>query len=181
LRHEAVFLDRDGVLIRTFVRNGVPHPPAGLKEMEILPGVPAALAQLAAAHFKLIVVSNQPDVARGTQSRAIIEAMNGALQSALPLDGVYVCFHDDGDGCDCRKPAPGLLQTAAREHDIDLERSFMIGDRWSDIVAGVRAGCRTLLVDREYSQRHRCNPDWVIADVSEAARRIIAVARPDRT
>lgn len=181
MRHEAVFLDRDGVLIRTFVRDGVPHPPAGLDEMQILPGVSVALKELAAAHFKLIVVSNQPDVARGTQRQEVVDAMNVALQTTLPLDALYVCFHDDLQGCDCRKPAPGLLLAAAREHDIDLAGSFMVGDRWSDIAAGAQAGCRTLLIDRDYSQRHRCTPDWLVADVTGAARQILVVAHRDRT
>src|SRR5262249_39432347 len=105
----AVFLDRDGVLNRAIVRNGTPHPPATLAELEIAPDASRALDDLKAAGFLLIGVTNQPDVARGNQSRAVVESINAALLASLPLQEILVCYHDDGDGCDCRKPRPGLL------------------------------------------------------------------------
>jgi D-glycero-D-manno-heptose 1,7-bisphosphate phosphatase len=176
MRRSAIFLDRDGVLIRASVRDGVPHPPASLDEMEILPGVPQALQKLSAAGFLLVVVTNQPDVARGTQTRAAVEQMNDALRSALPLEAVYVCYHDNADGCACRKPAPGLLLQAARELQINLASSFMIGDRWSDVVAGEKAGCRTLLIAQPYSQPERCMPGSVVADLLEGSEWILSTA-----
>ena len=102
----AVFLDRDGVLNRAVVREGKPYPPANVGEMEILPGVQESLEALRAAGFLLIVVTNQPDVARGTATRAAVEAINAALGEALPIDEFRTCFHDSGFGCDCRKPKP---------------------------------------------------------------------------
>lgn len=169
----AVFLDRDGVLIRTFVRDGVPHPPHQLGEMEILAGVAAALRRLKAAGFELIVVTNQPDVARGTQTRETIEKMNAQLTLDLQLDGVFVCYHDNADGCSCRKPKAGLILQAAEAHGIDIPASFMVGDRWSDIAAGAAAGCRTLLVDRPYSEKGRCAPDFVVDDLPAAVEIIL--------
>ena len=106
----AVFLDRDGVLNRAFVRDGKPYPPASVEELEILSGVPEALAGLQAAGFLLIVVTNQPDVARGTQRRQNVEAINGA-SAVLPLDDVLTCY-EDGDS-PRRKPNPGLILEAA--------------------------------------------------------------------
>lgn len=150
----AVFLDRDGVLNRAFVRDGKPYPPASLEELEILPGVPEALARLRQAGFLLIVVTNQPDVARGTQRREQVEAINDALKSALPLDEV-VTSYEDGDS-PRRKPNPGMLLEAAERHRIDLARSFMIGDRWKDVEAGRRAGCRTVFIDYGYTERSPC-------------------------
>lgn len=173
MRASAVFLDRDGVLIRTNVCDGVPHPPSNLEEMEILPGVPEALERLAAAKYRLIVVTNQPDVARGTQQRSEVERINAALQSALPIEATYVCYHDTSDQCACRKPAPGLLLWAAEEQEIDLPSSFMIGDRWGDVVAGERAGCRTLLIQRPYSQAERCMPGAFVADLLDGSERIL--------
>ena len=161
MRAPAVFLDRDGVLLHSSVQDGVPHPASSVTEMKILPGVPEALDQLASAGYRLIVVTNQPDVARGTQQRSEVERINAALRSALPIQAVYVCYHDNADRCMCRKPAPGLLLWAAEEHQIDLPSSFMIGDRSSDVVAGERAGCRTLLIHRSYSQAERCMPGAV--------------------
>ena len=169
----AVFLDRDGVLIRTFVRDGVPHPPDHASEMEVLPGVSDALQRLKAAGFALIVVTNQPDVARGTQTRDIVEAMNDQLMRQLQLDGIFVCYHDSADGCACRKPKAGLILQAAQVHELDVAASFIVGDRWSDIAAGAAAGCRTLLVDRPYSDSGRCKPDFVVADLPAAAEVIL--------
>jgi D-glycero-D-manno-heptose 1,7-bisphosphate phosphatase len=149
----AVFLDRDGVLNRALVRNGIPSPPTSPAEFEILPGVPEALARLRAAGFALIVVTNQPDVARGAASHAAVNALNHLLLRQAPVDEVRVCFHDDDDGCDCRKPKPGLLLAAARDHGLSLPDSWMVGDRWRDIAAGQAAGCRTVFLDRGYREK----------------------------
>ncbi len=152
-RRKAVFLDRDGVLNRAVVRDGRPYPPASLDELELLPGVATACAALRASGYLLILVTNQPDVARGTQTMASVAAMNRVLVEKLRLDGCEVCPHDDADGCGCRKPEPGLLTTAARAFDIDLAGSFMVGDRWRDVEAGRRAGCPTVFIDRGYGER----------------------------
>jgi D-glycero-D-manno-heptose 1,7-bisphosphate phosphatase len=109
----AVFLDRDGVLNRAVVRDGTPYPPDSLEALEILPGVREALEDLKASGFLLLVVTNQPDVAKGTQSRAVVEAIHQKLRAELPLDDIFVCYHQDSDGCDCRKPATGLFEDAA--------------------------------------------------------------------
>ena len=176
----AVFLDRDGVLNRAFVRDGVTHPPASLAEFELLPGVPEAVRRLVAAGFVLVVVTNQPDVARGTQTRAGVEALNDLVRSALPVLEVLTCCHDNADGCACRKPKPGLLLEAARRWGLDLGRSFMVGDRWSDVAAGAAAGCRTVLVETPYSGRHRCAPDHVTADLAGAADWIIRLTHEEK-
>src|SRR5262245_16168636 len=115
-----VFLDRDGVLNRTYERgDGITHPPDHLGEFEWLPGVPDAAQCLANAGFALVVVTNQPDVARGVQSRERVEEMHDYLRRELPLLDVLVCYHDNGDGCSCRKPKPGMLLEAARRWPLD--------------------------------------------------------------
>ena len=169
----AVFLDRDGVLNRTTVRGGTPYPPGSVAEVEILPGVPEALARLRARGLPLIVVTNQPDVARGTQSQAVVEEINQVISRRLGVTAVYACYHDNADHCDCRKPKPGMLMRAAREHGLDLPGSFMVGDRWGDVAAGSAAGCETLLVNMPYSECHRCSPDHTVADLAEAAEVIL--------
>ncbi len=174
----AVFLDRDGVLNRAIRVKGRARPPAGLGELEILPGVPEALQALRARGYMLIVVTNQPDVARGTQTREMVETLNTTLAGCLPLDEILVCYHDDKDDCGCRKPRPGLLQQAARNHGIDLTASFMVGDRWRDIEAGCRAGCRTILIDYQYSEEIPRPPDHTVKSLAEAAQWILS--QPDR-
>lgn len=164
----AVFLDRDGVINRAIVQNGNPYPPSGLDELEILPGVPEALARLRAAGFRLIVVTNQPDVARGKQTRKAVETIHQVLQAQLPLDEFRVCYHDDADGCACRKPAPGMLLDAAKDVDLELAKSFMVGDRRCDIEAGRRAGCTTILIDYHYAETERSQPHARVSSLPEA-------------
>lgn len=163
-----VFLDRDGVVNRASVRQGRPFPPAGPAELEILPGVHAACAELRRSGLPVVVVTNQPDVARGTTTREAVDAINAALCGMVPVDDVVVCFHDDADGCGCRKPAPGLLVEAAERLAIDLSRSVMVGDRWCDIEAGQRAGCSTVLVDHGYSERRADGQDLTVTSLAEA-------------
>jgi D-glycero-D-manno-heptose 1,7-bisphosphate phosphatase len=172
----AVFLDRDGVINRPVIRNGRPYPPPDEGALEILPGVENALARLHEAGFHLVVVTNQPDVARGTQTREAIDRMHARLSAALPLDDIRVCLHDDGDGCACRKPKPGLLEDAARQADLSLTDSFMVGDRWRDIEAGQRAGCTTVFIDWGYEERRPENPDAVVGSLPEAADWILTRA-----
>jgi D-sedoheptulose 7-phosphate isomerase len=170
----AVFLDRDGVINRAIVRDGKPYPPASLEEFEILPQGASSLLDLKARGFALFVITNQPDVARGTQTRQAIEAMHLALASSLPIDDIFVCYHDDSDHCACRKPQPGLLLEAQRKHNVDLSRSFVVGDRWRDIDAGHKAGCKTILIDYGYRERKSAQPpEATVPSLREAADWII--------
>lgn len=169
----AVFLDRDGVLNRAMVRDGKPYPPANLAETEILPGVSDALAALHDAGYMLIVVTNQPDVARGTTPMAVVEEINSHLAMRLPIDEFRTCYHDGSDGCDCRKPLPGALLAAARQHGIDLSRSSMVGDRWRDTEAGQRAGCKTFFIDYGYAEKQPESFDYRVRSLGEAAQIIL--------
>jgi D-glycero-D-manno-heptose 1,7-bisphosphate phosphatase len=165
----AVFLDRDGVLNRAIVREGRPYPPASAEEMEITPGAALALARLREAGFLLLVVTNQPDVARGKQTQGAVEAMHEMMAAKLPVDAFIVCYHDDRDDCPCRKPKPGLLRIGAARHQVDLATSFMVGDRWRDVDAGAAAGCRTILLDCQYAERGPTSPpDATVSSLAEA-------------
>lgn len=166
LTRPAVFLDRDGVINRAVIRAGRPYPPQSAAEVEILPGVHDALRQLKDAGFALVVVTNQPDVARGRQQREEVEAIHARLGAALPIDEFRVCYHDDGDDCACRKPRPGLLLQAPT---YDLARSVMVGDRWRDVEAGQRAGVNaTILVDYQYDEARTAAPDLRVRSLAEA-------------
>jgi D-glycero-D-manno-heptose 1,7-bisphosphate phosphatase len=169
----AVFLDRDGVLNHSPIQDGKPVSPHGVDELEILPGVKEACERLRAAGFLLIVVSNQPEIARGTLTRAIVDAMNERLREELPLDEIVVCPHDDADNCGCRKPKPGMLLDAARRHDLDLPRSYLVGDRWRDIGAGQATRCTSVFIDRGYDQCQPESSDARVRDLSEAAAWIL--------
>jgi D-glycero-D-manno-heptose 1,7-bisphosphate phosphatase len=166
----AVFLDRDGTLIRGPVIDGRPGSIDKPEDLELEDGAEEACAALRAAGFLLVVVTNQPDIARGKQTREGVERIHERLREALPLDEIGVCPHDDFDGCACRKPLPGMLLDAAARLSIDLAASFLVGDTWRDIEAGRRAGCMTVVIDREYSGPM---PDMTARDLREATVRIL--------
>jgi D-glycero-D-manno-heptose 1,7-bisphosphate phosphatase len=165
----AVFLDRDGVINRALEREDKPYPPE----------VPAACAKLKAAGFLLIVATNQPDVGRGSLAREVVEAIHARMAARLPVDRVEVCFHP-GQGasdCDCRKPKPGMLLRAAHELNIDLSRSWMVGDRWRDVDCGHAAGCKTVFIDRGYAEALKQKPDFLARHLGEAADIILRESR----
>jgi D-glycero-D-manno-heptose 1,7-bisphosphate phosphatase len=158
----AVFLDRDGVLNEAIVRNGRPLPPTSVDEVVIPDEVRDACRRLSDAGLLLVVVTNQPDIARRTTTWQAVDAINAHLTDELGLDAVYVCPHDDGDACGCRKPAPGLLLGAAEDWRVDLTRSLMVGDRWRDIEAGRRAGVTAVWVRSDYHELPPVAPDHVV-------------------
>jgi D-glycero-D-manno-heptose 1,7-bisphosphate phosphatase len=179
----AIFLDRDGVIIES-VRNPS-APPEMLDDLRVPIGVADALARLRANGFALVVVTNQPQVARGTLTRAAVEEINDAIRQTLPVDAIYVCFHD-GAQCECRKPRPGLLLDAAHDLELDLSRSWLVGDRWVDIAAGASAGVRTVLLGRDWSwaptsagaPSPELAPDYTVANLSDAAAVVLADGAP---
>jgi D-glycero-D-manno-heptose 1,7-bisphosphate phosphatase len=174
---KAVFVDRDGVLNRSLLRNGKLLPPASADELELLPGVAEACAALRAAGFLLIVVTNQPDVARGTQNRQTVAAIHAVIREKVPLDDIRVCYHDDDDACECRKPKPGLLLQAAKDWDIDIRCSFLVGDRWKDIAAARNAGCRAVQVENGQPEKEDAwaSPDLRVRSLKEAADWILRI------
>jgi D-glycero-D-manno-heptose 1,7-bisphosphate phosphatase len=170
----AVFLDRDGVLNEAVVIDGRPHPPESAADVIVRPETIDACQRLHDAGLLLVVVTNQPDIARGRQTWEGVEAINTELRRRLPLDDVRVCPHDDADGCRCRKPAPGLLVDGATAWNIDLGKSVMIGDRWRDVQAGKRAGCAVVLIKRDYAEGPAlANADLIVSALHEAVPWII--------
>lgn len=169
MKFPAVFFDRDGVLNKSVIKNGKPHPPANLTELEIAPDALTALTRLTQAGYVLIGATNQPDVARGTTDRATVDAINNAIMDCLPLTEIKVCFHDDADRCQCRKPKPGLLIQAAKDYAIDLPKSFMVGDRWKDIDAGKSANCTAIWLRTDYDEKQPSNMDYTALTLTDVA------------
>jgi D-glycero-D-manno-heptose 1,7-bisphosphate phosphatase len=146
----AVFLDRDGVLVIPEMRDGRSFAPRRLEQFRVYPEANAALGRLKQAGYLLVVVTNQPEVGRGLISRFTLKQMHDRLCQELPIDRIEVCCHTRTDNCSCRKPKPGMLVSAAREWGIELNDSFMVGDRASDVAAGIAVGCKTIFIDLEY-------------------------------
>jgi D-glycero-D-manno-heptose 1,7-bisphosphate phosphatase len=169
MKSRAIFLDRDGVLNRAIIREGKPYPPPRAEDVEVFSGLRELLQRLKDLGFILIVVTNQPDVARGTTSRQTVEDINSLVRRELPaIDRMIVCFHNNSDDCNCRKPRPGMLLAGAAEFDIDLTRSYMIGDRRNDMEAGFAAGSRAIFVDRAYSEPPPAYYDHRVSSTQEA-------------
>ncbi len=169
----AVFLDRDGVLNRSFVRDGKPYAPRCLADFRLLPRVGHAVQRLKDVGFMVVVVTNQPDIGNGFVDPAAVAAMNDLLMARVAVDEVLVCPHKQTEGCDCRKPRPGMLLEAAKRHGLNLSASFMVGDRGGDIVAGLRAGCYTLLVQRGYAELLLERPHVVVPSLPAAVTVIL--------
>jgi len=172
----AVFLDRDGTLNVQVVRGGKPYPPATLDEFRLFADAPAACRDLKAAGYVLVVATNQPDVGRGDQPQAEVEAMNARLCQLLPeIDRVEVCYDPGrGEPSRRRKPEPGMLLDAAAALDLDLARSWMVGDRWRDVDCGQRAGVRTVFIDFDYAEELRSPPDFTVRSLAQAIEVILA-------
>ena len=164
----AVFLDRDGVLSRSLVKDGKAYAPRVLKEFRLLPRAVDSVKRLKISGFIVVVVTNQPDIGNALVSRSVVDSMNDRLRSRTAVDDIEMCPHRQDEGCSCRKPKPGMLLNAARRHDIDLKRSFMVGDRASDIVAGETAGCHTVFIDRRYNESPPRAPGAIVRSLPAA-------------
>lgn len=156
----AVFLDRDGTLVRAFPEGETTRGPRLLSEIEILPGAIEAIRLLQDAGWYCISVSNQPDVARGIVRPQLAREVDLEVAKRLCLNGHYICVHHAQDLCCCRKPKPGLLYVAAYNHGIDLSASWMVGDRATDDIAGQTAGCRTSMVETNSGIKEACQ--WIL-------------------
>jgi D-glycero-D-manno-heptose 1,7-bisphosphate phosphatase len=176
----AIFLDRDGVLNEAIIRNGKPDSPRDPSELIIAEGARAALDELKREGFLLIVVTNQPNIVRGKTTRLDVDQINARLAAALPLDAIEVCEHDDQDECECRKPKPGMILRAREKFGLNLARSFMVGDRWRDIEAGRRAGCRTILIGEGYGEIFPFAPTIKLVSLPQAASWINQQSRMER-
>ena len=170
---KAVFLDRDGVLNRSFIKNGKPFPPFDLNNVEILEGVKDAIIALKKENWLVIVITNQPDVARNKASKQNVEKINSYLKLILQFDEIFTCYHDDIDACECRKPKPGMLVAASKKNNIDLNNSYMVGDRWSDIEAGNNVGCKTIFIDYNYNEKRPENYNHKTKSLKEATKIIL--------
>tara|TARA_S200000501_G_C20594774_1_gene643199 strand:+ start:75 stop:605 length:531 start_codon:yes stop_codon:yes gene_type:complete len=170
---KAIFLDRDGVIINSIVIDGKPYAASKLEYIKILPNVKESLDILISGDWKIFVVTNQPDVARGIISKEDVEEINTYLEKILPITRFYTCYHDDEDFCNCRKPKPGFLISAALNNNIDLNKSYMIGDRWKDIEAGKRAGCKTFFIDYDYKEKKPTNYTYRVRSLNEAVKIIM--------
>jgi D-glycero-D-manno-heptose 1,7-bisphosphate phosphatase len=172
IKQKAVFLDRDGVINKAIVVDGKPFPPSSIIDLEILDGVELGIEKLKIAGYKVFIVTNQPDVARGKTSETNILEINDYLKNKLRIDEVSCCFHDGTDECNCRKPKPGMILDLASRWNIDLAKSFLIGDRWRDILSAKNAGVKSILIDYNYDEQYE-PPDFASVSFEQAINYIL--------
>lgn len=177
MKNRCIFLDRDGVINKVCkhpelvdIKNKICTGPLSLDEFRLFPKVKDAVLKFKNLGYKVIVVSNQPGLVKGFYKENVLEEINNFLKSELGIDKVYYCLHhpDYSGKCDCRKPEPGLLLKAAKELSIDLNKSYMVGDSESDILAGKRADCKTVLISKD-SKSIKIQPDFVFKSLIEFA------------
>jgi D-glycero-D-manno-heptose 1,7-bisphosphate phosphatase len=197
-RRAAVFIDRDGVInaLVTDPQTRRPESPLRVDDVVLLPGAAAALVRLKRDGWPLVGVSNQPAAAKGLVSRGRLQSVQARVLELLAAEGVSfddfrLCLHHPdavlpelAGPCECRKPAPGMLLAAAQARDLDLGRSWMVGDTDSDVLAGQAAGCSTVLITNAGSAHKRAGsavPDATAGDLGEAAELILAARRSTLT
>ena len=170
---KAVILDRDGVINAVTLVDGVPQPPRGFGDLQVLPGVPNAIKSLKDAGFLVFCLTNQPEISRGTVNKESVAQISEYLISELGILEVFVCHHDDQDGCTCRKPKPGGINYFVEKYSLDQSQCFMVGDRWKDIDAGISAGCRTIFIEHSYAEKKPINQDFSVKSLDEAVSIIL--------
>jgi len=176
---KAAFLDRDGVINKNIIINGAPCPPEESEQVEILDGVVEAIVLLKAHGYTSIVITNQPDVARGKTTLREVTKINIKIKELTKIDNFYVCVHDDVHNCECRKPKPGLIMRATKDLNIDLKSSFLIGDRWRDIQAGQNCGLNSYFIDHNYMESPPVQPFKRVKSLLEAVELELGINRDE--
>jgi D-glycero-D-manno-heptose 1,7-bisphosphate phosphatase len=149
---KVVFVDRDGVLIKAPKINNRPHSILKFEKIKIIKGVVKGI-KILKKNFKIIMITNQPDVYRKKVKKIEVKKINNYLKTMLNLNDVYVCYHDNIHKCNCRKPKLGMFLLAKKKWNINLKKSFLIGDRSSDILAGKKAGCTNFFINYNYDEK----------------------------
>jgi D-glycero-D-manno-heptose 1,7-bisphosphate phosphatase len=167
------FLDRDGILNKTYFQGNIPIPPSNLDEVEIITGVIEAINLFVEHNFLPVVVTNQPDISRGLNSLELVESINQKIGDLTGINHFYICPHDDQHMCNCRKPKPGLINLAASELSLELKGSIMVGDRWRDIEAGQALDLTSYFVDYSYDEKKPIQPFVKVSSLLDAAQKAL--------
>ena len=163
--NSAIFLDRDGVVNYSIIRDNKPYAPLNLSELKIIPEIKRVIDFFKLKQFNIFVITNQPDVARGKANKDEIEKINASILSQLSIDEIFTCYHDNQDQCECRKPKPGAFITLSQKYNIDLSKSIMVGDRAKDIEAAKNANCPSVFIDYGYNETKPVDQNYTVDSV----------------
>ena len=171
-KQKCVFLDRDGVLNHAIVRDRKPFSPRSISEFTLMPNVVKNVKKIRSLGYLTIITTNQPDISTGKLSLKTLELFHNILNSKLELTDIYFCPHLESDNCKCRKPKCGMINDAVKKYNIDLNKSFVIGDRWRDIDCGIKSGCKTIFIDYNYKEKLNKSPHASVSNLSSGVKLI---------
>ena len=171
--NKAIFLDRDGVINRGFVVNGKSYAPRRIEDFKLLPYVKESIKKLINNGFLIIIVTNQPDISNGLLSLDVLHLMHNKLRKKLAVTDIYFCPHSKNENCECRKPKPGMIVAAAKKYKINFSKSFLVGDRASDIEAGKKVGCRLIFINRNYKEPKPISQEKTVNNLKRATHYIL--------
>jgi D-glycero-D-manno-heptose 1,7-bisphosphate phosphatase len=171
--NKAIFLDRDGVINKGYVTNGKSYAPRKIEDFKLLPYVKESIEKLINNGYLIIVVTNQPDISNGLLSLDVLYLMHNKLREKLAVTDIYFCPHSKNENCECRKPKPGMIVAAAQKYKINFSKSFLIGDRASDIEAGKKVGCRLIFINRNYKESKPIIQEKTVNNLKSATNYIL--------
>jgi D-glycero-D-manno-heptose 1,7-bisphosphate phosphatase len=163
--NSAIFLDRDGVVNYSIIREKKPYAPICLDELKIIPEIKSVIDFFKKRKFMVFVITNQPDVARGKVTKDEVEKINASILSQLSIDEIFTCYHDNQDQCECRKPKPGAFVTLSQKYNVDLSKSIMVGDRAKDIEAAKNANCPSVFIDYGYNEPKPVDQNYTVNNI----------------
>ncbi len=173
--NKAVFLDRDGVINKPIIIDGKCYAPRLLKDFKIFPKVKSDIKKLKNRGFKVFVITNQPDIGNKLLKKKTLNEMHSLLKTKVPIDKIYFCPHTKNDRCKCRKPKPGMIIKASNNLKIRLKESYVIGDRKTDIDAGLKAGCKTIFVNNNYYEKRPTKQEKTVKSLHAAVKYILKI------
>lgn len=171
-KNKAFFFDRDGILNKSIIKNRKPYSPRIPQDLILNREVLSFIKKLKKKGFLIFVVSNQPDIKSGKLSNYSLKVMNSIIKKYFLIDEIYICPHGKNDNCECRKPKPGMLIEASKKWNIDLKKSFLVGDRWKDISAGTIMNCTTIFIDYNYDEPKPRNSNYNFINISKMIKSI---------
>lgn len=172
-KKKAIFLDRDGVVNIPIIKNGKSFAPRKLNDFKFYPYTKDNIQKLKNNNYMIFIITNQPDIGNNLLNKNILDQMHYRIKKYIPIDGISTCLHSQKDGCKCRKPKPKMIKDIVNKYKINVIRSFMIGDRKSDILAGKSAGCRTIFIDRNYFEIKPKVQDFTVKSMNQAVLTIL--------
>lgn len=168
----AVFLDRDGVVLRGKIHNGKLYAINNIEKVFFYPKVKQSI-DLLKKSFKVFIITNQPDIGNNKVTYEEVKKVNQLIINKLKIDKIYMCPHSKNIRCKCRKPNPYFILKAAKDYNIDLKKSYMVGDRGSDILSGYKAGCKSIFINRKYKESKPLLQIKTVYSLNEATRFIL--------